>query len=314
MPNKKISVVVEAAETVFTEDGIQLYQTLDSLKHQNYPADKREVIVVICGWSENEKESFKRDYPDFILAETKDGGYFRVKNFGGSVATGEVIALADGDCIYSPDWLAAINESVKDDMTIATGLTILDKGTLITRICNFYDMHWMLFRHKGSVRRFNSNNVGIPAKLFKEIHYDPYFDRFGGCVNLAWRLNNAGAKFEFSEKQTTRHNYYGLFRHSWVHAIANGYNTLVVRERDKNVPLSGLLNIKPLAPFIFAGIFLATDVVNLLQNKKLLKIKFYELPLFLLFQIVVRIMEVTGMYWVMVSPAGIEEYIQKRVA
>lgn len=314
MTIKRISVVVEAAETVFTDDGIKLYQTLDSLAKQDYPEELTEVIVVVSGWSEEEKKEFNRSYPRFILSETEDRGYFRVKNHGASVATGDIIALADGDCIYSPEWLSAINENIQDDNTVSTGLTILDGGNLVTRICNFYDMHWMLFRHKGRVKRFNFNNVAFPAKLFKEIHYDPSFDRFGGCVNLAWRLNNAGAKFVFSEKQKTTHNYYGLFRHSWVHAVANGYNSIVVREKDDKVPLSGLLKVKPVAPFIFSGIFWLTDVVNLLQNKKLLKIKWFELPFFLIFQGTVRIMELIGMYWVMLSPPGIEKYIEKRVA
>ncbi len=66
--------MAEAAGTVFTVGGIQLYQTLNSLKHQNYPADKPEVIDVICERRKNEKESLMRDDPDFIPAKTNDRG------------------------------------------------------------------------------------------------------------------------------------------------------------------------------------------------------------------------------------------------
>lgn len=72
--------MAEAAGTVFTVGGIQLYQTLNSLKHQNYTADKPEVIVVICDRRKNEKESLLRDDLDFISAKTNDRGLFLVEN------------------------------------------------------------------------------------------------------------------------------------------------------------------------------------------------------------------------------------------
>ena len=311
---RKISVVVEASEAAHGESHIQLNEALFSLMHQNYPMELTEIIVIAAGWDSESIQSYKNKFPLCNLYYYEDTGYFRVKNYGASLATGDIIALADSDCIYSKDWLDSINEAISDDETVSAGFTELDTGTLLSRMCGFYDMHWMLFRVKGQIKRFNSNNVAFPVTLFKNIGYDPTFDRFGGCVNLAWRLNRQGIKIVFTEKQHTRHNYYGLLRHSWVHAVANGYHSITIRKKDRKVPLASLLHIPFIAPPILSGIFFFTDGVNLFQNRKLLRVKFYEFPLFILFSLSVRFLEIIGMYWVMISPEGISKYIDQRLA
>lgn len=311
---RKISVVVEASEAAHGESCIQLTDALNSLERQNYPKELTEIIVITAGWDGEAIQKYAEAFPHCRIHFYKDTGYFRVKNYGATLATGEIIALADSDCIYDKGWLKSINDAIIDENTVSAGLTELDTGTLISRMCAFYDMHWMLFRVSGKIKRFNSNNVAFPAKLFKETGYNPTFDRFGGCVNLAWRLNRNGVAIVFAEKQHARHNYYGIFRHSWVHAIANGYHTITIRKKDRKIPLSGLLRVPFLAPPVLTALFFSADMLNLLQNRKLLRIQFFEFPFFITFSLSVRLLEIIGMYWVMLSPLSIEKYIDRRLA
>jgi glycosyltransferase involved in cell wall biosynthesis len=78
---------------------------LDGLEKQDYPQDRREIIIVDNG-SNDDTAKIISEYP-FILAQENDiQSSYAARNKGISIAKGEIIAFTDADCRPRPDWLS----------------------------------------------------------------------------------------------------------------------------------------------------------------------------------------------------------------
>ena len=77
---------------------------LNALLKQTYPLEQYEIIVVDND-SEESLESLKSSFPHVKLTQELRSGSYCARNKGITLASGEVIAFTDSDCIPYPDWL-----------------------------------------------------------------------------------------------------------------------------------------------------------------------------------------------------------------
>lgn len=317
MEKPLITVVIEAFHPQTEEKyHFSLDDTMRSLFAQEYPRERTEFIVCTGPWSEQQQQQFLSAYPGVRLTQSPLQGYFRIKNHGIRQATGEVIALADGDCVYSPGWLSAIADSINAGNDIAIGLTNLrgHEARLLPRLGGFYDFHWMLVHDRRGIFRFNSNNVAFRAALIKSELYNEQFERAGGCVELAWRLHARGAKANFNAEQRVTHNYYGFVPHFWVQPIGNGYQLLLTRKVNRGMPLAGLVKLKLLTAPLLSMLFWGSDVVSIFQNRKVMGASWLHVPAYLLSSFSVRVLEIVGIAWCMLNFKRVEHYVTERYA
>jgi hypothetical protein len=172
----------------------------------------------------------------------------------------------------------------------------------------------MLLRTSSQMRRFNSNNVAFRASVVKGCQYDPRFDRTGGCVQLAEKLLRRGARMQLDEAQTNRHAFYGYARHTWKQAVCSGHDFVHSRDVDPEMPLAGLTRLPLVGPPLLSLIFVLADVYNVAQNRRLLGVRWFETPAFLLFSLSMRPIEVVGMYWARLRPASAARFVARNFA
>ncbi len=98
-PNSFISVIVP----VFN-DSERLMLCLDALEHQTYPKHLYEVIVVDNASDEDIKSVVVKFQQAKFCYESQPGSY-AARNKGISVATGDIIAFTDSDCIPASEWI-----------------------------------------------------------------------------------------------------------------------------------------------------------------------------------------------------------------
>jgi hypothetical protein len=56
------------------------------------------------------------------------------------------------------------------------------------------------------------------------------------------------------------------------------------------------------------------DARNLRQNRRLMGIRWYETPAFMLLSLAVRPLEMVGMYWQLVHPASCARFVSRNFA
>jgi glycosyltransferase involved in cell wall biosynthesis len=101
-----ISVIVPAYQS---EAHIQ--DVLQSLKNQEYPQDRFEVVIVVSGEDNtiNICKSFQKGMQNLKIHNFKErisAGYAR--NIGASLAKGDIFLFIDSDCIAPPNWIRLI--------------------------------------------------------------------------------------------------------------------------------------------------------------------------------------------------------------
>lgn len=125
-----VSVVIPAHNE---ENNILLL--LNSLKNQNYPRDKFEVIIVDDNSTDKTKllvEIFSSENINFkIISSTKivDGLSPKVvaQNHGIENSRNEIIILTDADCVVNENWIKSLVSNFENGTAIVTGATIFNK-------------------------------------------------------------------------------------------------------------------------------------------------------------------------------------------
>jgi glycosyltransferase involved in cell wall biosynthesis len=217
-----ISVIIPT----FNEEE-NIAQCLVSLRHQTVPRDEYEIIVV-DGNSKDKTREIAQKYADkvFIQTSPRIGG---ARNDGIMVASGDIVATTDADCIFPPDWIATIKEGFNDPSVvqvygpvypIETGV----KNSLSLFIANTYSRlgyYSKIFYYTLGCNTAFRRDAVIKAGLYR------YIDA-GDDVEIAIRMNKLGkVKFISSMKvgfSMRRYKKYGSVRslYEWMYIVAHG--------------------------------------------------------------------------------------------
>jgi glycosyltransferase involved in cell wall biosynthesis len=95
-----VSVIIPVRNNV---EGLQI--CLQAIQRQTYPADQFEVIVVDNA-STDDISRLKPLFPHVRWLRDEGSGSFAARNAGLQIATADIVAFTDSDCIPDPRWLA----------------------------------------------------------------------------------------------------------------------------------------------------------------------------------------------------------------
>ena len=152
---------------------LQLLECLNSLAALDYPLDRYQVIVV-DDQSDQSPESLVADFckrMEVTLLVQPHRGPAVARNAGAALSTGEYVVFIDDDCVAASDWLCCLATSFAVKSDYALGGLVVNRLTqnpysaasqaIVDFVCGYF---------QGSERSFfTSNNLAVPAKLFREI-------------------------------------------------------------------------------------------------------------------------------------------------
>jgi len=209
-----ISVVV----TVRNEEK-RIRHLLDSLVVQERPWE----IVVVDAFSEDRTRDIVQDYarqfPDIHLH--KKGGTRGVgRNHGAQLATGEVIAFIDGDCIANPFWLKEMRRSFVEG---GVGVDVVAGKTITIGYAPFAELDRVELNVQGFDVTYPSCNLAYRRERFLLIGgFDPQF-MTAEDIDLNYRAVCMGSRITHNEHAIV----YALARDTYIdffkQAFWNGF-------------------------------------------------------------------------------------------
>ncbi|MFB2892371.1 glycosyltransferase family 2 protein [Aerosakkonemataceae cyanobacterium BLCC-F50] len=122
------SIIVET-ENLASSELEGLYRSLDSIASQDLsPELAKEVLILESGDVPQEMiEQLTKKYPWLSMRRiAADVDYYAAKMKGVSLTTGDVIVLADSDCIYQQNWLRnLLAPFAEDNVNVVAGETTI---------------------------------------------------------------------------------------------------------------------------------------------------------------------------------------------
>ena len=302
MSKPHVSVVIETITTRFDSANGSLVDdleiTLKALDNQTYPRELIEQIVVIDDEvSPRDAEELRRRYPAVRLVLSPASNYFAAKNSGTAAATGDVIALLDGDCEPAPDWLEVLLAPLTSGVTAVGGRTRYTGGSWAARTFSIPDFAYVLADENGAASGFNINNVAFPREVLLNHPFDTRISRNGGCYFLFHQLRAEGARILYESRAVVAHGLdidgLGFARKHFD----RGYDGVAVYGLDDNAVLGGTHLFRRLGGIALVPIIgrrVLVDWMRLLHHRRQIGVSFFALPYFALVALVLRLIELTG--------------------
>lgn len=159
----------------------QLAKCLEALAQLDYPRDQFEVIVVDDGGGAALQSLCNCDRSfELTVVGQAHAGPAAARNFGATLARGELLVFIDDDCATTPSWLQRLVDRAIENPGCAVG------GRTLNGVAgNLYSEASQLIVEVGYVqnnrdpdaaRWFACNNLALPASGFHAIGgYDPRF-------------------------------------------------------------------------------------------------------------------------------------------
>jgi cellulose synthase/poly-beta-1,6-N-acetylglucosamine synthase-like glycosyltransferase len=248
-------------------DGFDLLRRcVDALLAQDYPADRFEVIVVDNGSASSPSAVLPEDPRLTVLAEPGPGSY-RARNLALGVATGEILAFTDADCLPAPDWLrVAVDHLVeRPDVDMIGGRVELAYRAGGPR----NGPEWFEFNEGFPQDRYVRNGFAVTANMITRRSVVDRVGPFdaelvsGGDAEWGRRVRDAGGVQSYVARAVVAHP----ARDTWAELRTKTVRTTggIVRKTARR-PRARMLLLRLLAGQLYRSVTLP---VSVLRNRKL---------------------------------------------
>jgi cellulose synthase/poly-beta-1,6-N-acetylglucosamine synthase-like glycosyltransferase len=190
---------------------------LDSILTADYPADRREILVIDNGSSDG-TAALIRARPVRYLHEPRPG-VSNARNRGIAESTGEILAFVDADCLVEPQWLGELVRAFEDPAVgaVAGDLQHAPPTTAAERQAARLLGNWQRFAFNSNPAYPITANAAYRRDVIDRIGpFDPHMTR-AQDVELGLRFQqHSDLRLAYAERATARHRnrttWLGFFR------------------------------------------------------------------------------------------------------
>jgi glycosyltransferase involved in cell wall biosynthesis len=302
MTKSLVSVVIETITTRYDYAtgslADDLAGTFDGLDRQTHPHELIERIVVLDDEvAAADAGELRRRYPSVKFVTSPASNYFAAKNAGAAVATGDIIALLDGDCVPAPDWLEVLLARFEPDVVAVGGRTRYTGSSWAAWTFSIPDFASVLADEKAAASGFNLNNVAFRREVLLAHPLDTRIPRNGGCYFLFHQLRANGARVLYEPCAVVTHGLdirgLGFVRKHYE----RGYDGVTVYCLDNNCVLAGTRVFRRLGAVALVAIVgrrIVVDWLRMLRHRHQMGIPAVALPYFGAVVVATRLIELTG--------------------
>jgi glycosyltransferase involved in cell wall biosynthesis len=180
----------------------RMLRCLDGLLAQDYPA--YDILVLDNGSIDGTPDACRERANGSrvpVRVETIEGRVGRVRNVGARLATGEIVAFTDSDCIPAPGWLsAAVPAFDEPTVGVVTGTTLPEHPPP-------YEPWHATLEVTEQTWHFESCNVFFRREAFLRTGgFDDDLGHFGEDTIAGWEMLRAGWDAEFVPGAVVHHD------------------------------------------------------------------------------------------------------------
>jgi cellulose synthase/poly-beta-1,6-N-acetylglucosamine synthase-like glycosyltransferase len=179
---------------------------LDSILATDYPADRREILVIDNGSSDG-TAALIQARPVRYLREPRRG-VSHARNHGIAASSGEILAFVDADCVVEPQWLTELVRPFEDaDVgAVAGDLQHVAPSTPAERQAARLLGNWQRFAFSSNPAYPITANAAYRRDVLERIGgFDPHMTR-AQDVELGLRFQErSGGRLAYAEHATARH-------------------------------------------------------------------------------------------------------------
>lgn len=228
MPSYSVSYVVP----MFNEEKY-ISVCLDSLVKLKLGNDQ---IIVVDNGSTDSSLDIVRRYAGVILVEKPGATVASVRNAGASLATGDVLAFIDADCVLADDWRIQVMDTLELQKVSATGSKV---GLPVK--ASWVEKAWCSQRTNsaGATGYINSGNFIVWRSVFVGVGGFDEALITGEDSEFCWRLRRSGHVVFENPEIKVRHlgnpkNLWSFYRQQRWHGLGM-FGTFKISKFDKPV-------------------------------------------------------------------------------
>jgi len=230
MPEKpQLSIIVASYDS-----GNLIERCLESLENQN--TDQPLEIIVVDSSMDGVSNLIKKTFPDVRLYQFSERKFCGdARNFGVSVARGEIIAFIDADCWADQNWANQILKAHQSSY-LAIGGTIANSnpGSTIgwaSYFCEF--SQWMPGFRSRNLADIAGANMSYKRKAFQE--YGLFIEgTYSSDTEFHWRLRRNKSCLQFVPSILVFHHNIDQFKRFLRHEFEHGRSFARVRMKSQD--------------------------------------------------------------------------------
>ncbi len=211
-----------------------LGETLTKLQQQNYVGEIE--IIVADNNSKDNSDRVVQKFSNVIIVYQKDiQNAAATRNKGIKIATGEIIAFIDGDCIPEKDWLSqgikAIQETGADRIGGKIGVRPIFPDSSIYALIDAL----FCFDQETAVKYVNAcmtGNLFVKRSVFKQIGL--FNQDFAEMEDMEFGIRAAkqGISVAYADKAIVWHPPRQTFKEMWHKSKRNGKGTFILCQQN----------------------------------------------------------------------------------
>ena len=210
---------------------------LESLLRLDYPASRREIIVVDDA-SLDHTVSVVRGYDVRLIVQPKNMGQSAARNAGVQAAKGEIIAFMDSDCTADPNWLRELLPYFHDPrLALVGGYVDTPRGT--SRLDHYEAVHSPLNMGSKRVIGKGENAVFYVPTCNMLLRKETYARagglderlRVGEDVDFCWKLMALGHRLMYTPEGRVIHKHRNCLFENFRRRFDYGTSEAVLYDR-----------------------------------------------------------------------------------
>jgi mycofactocin system glycosyltransferase len=211
-PSGSFTPLVSIIIPVYNRAG-EIGECLESLLALDYPENRREIIVVDDGSTDDLHEVVSR-HPVRLLAYAGNRGQSHARNLGVAKARGDIIAFIDSDCVAEAQWLSELTPYFQDPRIALVGgyvaayyrETWLDRYEAAGSPLNMGE-HLAIGEAQDLDFYVPTCNLLVRKDAYQGVGGLDEALRFGEDVDLCWKLRKRGHRQLYVPKGAVRHKH-----------------------------------------------------------------------------------------------------------